>query len=244
MDHVPLPLNHQNERVDVTYICKEDFDNAGFLSYPNDTVGQTTKRFAAVKREVRRGNATVPTTASCTHAAVKESMILRRIRRFSSSGFSLGCFSASLGSVHKAGLIRKVRTEDGRKMFLSTEKLLVVAAEWLALGRLPVEEQDTLREAHSVYLFICVSSNIDPLVLLSIGVLGEFLVSTGNRACRYLFDGLTEWHPGQFGMNSLTAYITSSMLATFPNKNRTIPGNPYKLNRSNGRRRRGPRATS
>ena len=182
MDHIRLPKSPVHPPIQVPYLCTEKYDGGSFLTYPH-------RKGWSEQDIYYRPNWTGQ------HPYDVENSLLRRRPLAEAASFLQNWLSFGLlATVFGPELDDFVRHEKDGQDYVTTGSLPATAADLVERekglrldGRsvILMEERQQhldqcLKLAHEVLRFICIATTIDPVILLSVGALGEYLTNVRN----------------------------------------------------------------
>lgn len=213
MEHLGLSSSNQGFDIEVPYICKERYDRGPFLSYPArqgwkreelfcrrawDSSFQCDDPYCAIHK------------CDCTRAhSVPDNTA------FLQNWLFFGLLNEVFGRVDFV-------TERNGSQFISTATLVNKARMWLHFCdawseneriEKSLELEDVVQEAYDMFLFVCARGTVDPVILVSIGLVGEFVVSRLQKLIPLSMKDYTEWRgPGSLEQEIHTNYLMERML--------------------------------
>lgn len=181
MDHIRLPRSPVHPPVEVPYLCTEKYDGGPFLTYPH--------RQGWSEQDIYYR----PNWAG-QHPYDGNKLLSRRpLAEVTSFLQNWLCFGL-LATVFSPELDDFVRCGNDEQEFVTTSSLPAMATGLVerekerkmdhGLAVMMEERQrhldQCLKLAHEVFNFINIATTLDPIVLLSIGALGEYLTNIRN----------------------------------------------------------------
>ncbi|KAL9615734.1 MAG: hypothetical protein Q9160_009300 [Pyrenula sp. 1 TL-2023] len=180
MDHLELPSAPTHSPVTVPYFCTTEYDGGPFATYPQRQGWSETDIY-------NRGNWSHRSPFDGESSLIAARKSAKEATSFLQNWLFFGLLSGVLGPQNRAN--EYVRNSPDGDPVVTTEKLVEDVSHMV--DRLRGIQPDHLKImmglvdrnltiAHQVFTFVCANSTLDPALLLSIAITGDFLTLIRN----------------------------------------------------------------